>query len=376
MNFNQWPKLGCVFLISFLLVSCEKEVVLHDIDAEIQQLMQEHELPSLSACIIKDETIVWSRYYGHSDLGNGVQASEQTIYHIASISKLFIVTAIMQLEEQGRINIDADINTYLPISLRHPSFPDVPITTRFLLTHTSGLAWPQSYNGNLGLWVSFEQDQAPPPSEWVPQFLLPDGEHYDPDLWKSYPPGVYEMYSNIGSCVVAYLVEQISGQDFRDYCRKNIFDPLEMYSTSYYYSDLPLEDIALMYENPSKFHRQLNDRVYPSGGVKCTVGDLGRFAMAYMNKGILDGNRILKEETVEKIWEVQNEVSGRCLHWEKAIGGWYGHTGGLEVGASTTLDIHPQSKRAIILFTNVHKNLVTPGFEIYGLVRQKANEYE
>ena len=140
MNFKKtFSRLLFLSLITVLLSSCEKDVPKHDIDVEIQKVMAENDLPSVSACVIKDNTITWKQSYGYCDKENQVEATDETIYHVASISKLAIATAIMQLEEQGLINIDNDINNYIPVSIRNPRFPDTPITIRMLLTHTSGI---------------------------------------------------------------------------------------------------------------------------------------------------------------------------------------------------------------------------------------------
>ncbi len=375
MNFR--TILGWAFLtlgIHFFS-GCEKEAVQHDIEEEIQQLLTKYDLPSLSACIIKNNDIVWSKNYGYSNLGDGIETDDETIYHIASISKLFIVTAIMQLEEQGKIDLDDDISNYLPITLRHPSFSNTPITCRMLLTHTAGLSSPQGYDGENGMWNQFEPDQGPPPSEWVPQFLIPSGIYYDHNLWNSVEPGTYEFYSNIGFCVAAYIVEQISGENFRDYCKEHIFVPLNMNNTSYNYKDLDWNKIAIMYNNQHVESHYFDNRVYASGGAKSTIRDLSRFATCYMNKGILDGHRILKENTVNKVLEIQNQESGRCLSWEAYLGDWFGHTGGLIRGASTTLLINPNNRTGILIFTNSHSGLVTPGGDIYWLIKQKANDF-
>ncbi len=234
MSFK-WPTYIPIFvsLVLVTLTSCQKEIPSHDIDAEIQKVMKEKDIPSVVACVIKDNSIVWQQSYGYANREQQLKATHETIYHIASISKLFIATAIMQLEEQEKLNMDDDINNYLPVSIRNPNFPEAPITTRMLLTHTSGIAWPQFYYEALGLWEHFNPDQAPPPSEWVPQFLIPSGQSYNPSIWKNTKPGTFELYSNTGSNVLAYIVEQISGQNFREYCMEHIFIPLNMLNTSY-----------------------------------------------------------------------------------------------------------------------------------------------
>jgi len=374
MNFK---KINCQTLIitiaAVFLFACEKDVPKDDIDVEIQKVMVEKDLPSISACVIKDNTIVWKKSYGYSDKENQIEATDETIYHVASISKLFIATAVMQLEEQGEINIDEDINNFIPISIRNPNFPDEPITARMLLTHTSGIAWPQYYYEALGLWEHFDPDQAPAPSEWVPQFLVPSGEYYNPNIWKKTKPGEFQLYSNIGSNVLAYIVEQISGQNFREYCMDHIFIPLSMHNTSYNYADLDLSKIAVLYHDNNSIQPPFDDRIYASGGLKTTIQDLSRFMIAYLNGGVLDGQRILKEITVDKMLEIQNEISGVCLIWQLSLGGWVGHIGGMD-GAASTSEIHPKSKTGLIIFCNKHSNAVYQGHEIYWIIKQKVYE--
>ncbi len=374
MNFSQTINRALLFAVTVLLLGCEKEVQVHDIDFEIQKVMAEYDLPSVSACVIKCNTIIWEKSYGYSDRENQIKATDETIYHVASISKLFIVTAIMQLEEQGKINIENDINDYLPVSIRNPYFPEIPITVKMLLTHTSGIAWPQTYEEALGLWEHFDADQAPPPSEWVPQFLIPSGAYYNPKIWKSTSPGTFELYSNIGSNVLAYIVEQVSSQNFRDYCMDHIFVPLKMQNTSYNYADLDLDKIAILYDNDNTVLQPFDDRICASGGLKTTIWDLSRFIIACINKGELDGEHILLEKTVDKMLEIQNETSGICLIWHASVGNWVGHTGGM-AGAATITEMHTGSKTGLIIFCNKHSNAVYPGHDIYGLVKQKANEF-
>ena len=358
-----------------MLCSCDVQVTKHNTEAEIERLMREHDLPSISTCVIKDDSIVWQGIYGYRDREGQIKATHETIYHIGSISKLFIVTAFMQLEEQGLVDIDHDINEYLPISIRNPNFPNIPITTKMLLTHTASLASTKIDADAPGIWHEFQEDQAPSLSEWIPHFLLPSGEYFSPQIWEPDKPGHFELYSNVGSCVLAYIVEHLTGQDFREYCKDHIFDPLAMYNTSYYYRDLDQNKIAVLYQYNNTVHPGFDVRLYASGSAKTTLNDLARFLMAYMNGGEIDGIKILEESTVEKILTIQNSTSGRCLIWGASLGGWFGHSGALGAGATAMAEIHPRSKTAFIIFCNKFPSKLEQGDEIYGLVRQKANEY-
>lgn len=360
-------------VVALMFLSCEKDVIKRNVDTEFEDLMAFYKLPSLSAGIFTDNGMAWSKYSGYANVENKVAPNEETKYHIGSISKLFVATAVMQLQEQGQLDLDEDINTYLPIKFRHPDFPAQPITMRTLLAHRSGLAWPGSYNSLQGMWNDFPPDQGPPPSEWVPEYLIPSGEKYDPNLWKPFKPGGHELYSNIGICVAAYVVEQVSGEDFRDYCQQYIFQPLEMFNSSYDYADLNIDEIALMYNDRGHGTTHFDNRIYPAGGVKSTIQDLSHFAICYLNKGMFRGKRILNEDSIDLIFEIQNPLSGQCLVWNIYSGNWYGHGGGLDMGTSTMLSIHPESKTGFIIFTNTSNVTVHHGGEIYMLIRQHAN---
>lgn len=361
-----------IILLSFF--ACEKEVEIHNIDSEIMELMILHDLPSISACAIKNDAIVWEKSYGYSNAEEQIPATSETIYHVASVSKLIVATAFMQLVEQGLINIDADINNYIPISLRNPKFPDIPITSRMLLTHSSSVTWPQTYQEAKGLWDRFEHGNAPSLSEWIPQFLVPGGEYYNSAVWKDTKPGEFELYSNIGTNILAYIVEQLTGEDFRNYCTSNIFIPLNMINTSYNYPDLDEEKVAILYSHNNSVIESFDERIYASGLLKTSVEDLSHFIISYINGGIYKGNRILEESTVNQMLEIQSETSGVCLLWRASLGNWFGHTGCAD-GAGTIAEFQRDDNVGLIIFCNKHTNLVYQGHEIYGLVRQKANEY-
>lgn len=364
-----------LFSMLFLLCHCDDQVTTFSTATEIERVMREESLPSVAACVIKNDSIVWYGVYGNADRDGAVAATSETIYHIGSISKLFIVTAVMQLEEQGMIDISRDINAYLPIPIRNPNYPDTPITAEMLLTHTSSLSATRTDADAPGIWAMFPEDQAPPLSEWIPQFLLPSGLYHSPRIWQTDKPGQFELYSNVGSCVLAYMVEYLSGQDFREYCQDHIFDPLGMQSTSYYFRDLNQNNIAVLYQHNNSAHPAFDIRLHASGTAKSTLNDLARFLMAYMNGGKLDGTRILAEPTVDEILTVHSRISGRCLIWDASLGDWFVHFGGLSAGATAMAEIHPKSKTAVIIFCNKFPSKLEYGEEIHSLVRQKANEY-
>lgn len=342
--------------------------------AEIQKIVSETYIPSVSACIVRGDQVVWSGSFGFADQSKQVEAAPETIYGVASVSKLIVVTAVMQQVQQGLLDLDSDINTYLPFALRNPRYPEDAITIRDLLTHRSGLSWPIDALEIPYFYHYHADDTAPPLAEWIPQYLLPEGEKYLPQIWNNSRPGEREHYSNIGVSVLAFVVAEVTGKNFREYCRQHIFLPLGMLASSYSYADLELANVAVPYgysRAPLPFYSEIS---YPGGNLKTSALDFARFLSAYINGGIFNGTRILEDATVNQILEVRNPASGLCLIWNKTVGGWYGHAGGQE-GVSSYAEIHPEYQVGIFIVSNARNGYVYPGDRIHALVREIAREF-
>ena len=286
-----------VLLLGFIIAPSiiATDPINDDFDEEIEKLMEDACFPSLSACIIKNNSVVWSKGYGLCDIRNNKEATNDTIYLTGSISKTITATAIMQLWEQGLFNLDDDVNEYLPYKLRNPKYPDVPITFRMLLAHQSSLS-----KVTIGLFLFFSILRFP--VEKLPEYILPDGRIYNPLSWVNSPPGEKHTYSSIGYEILGYLVEHFSNQSFTDYCQEHIFQPLKMFDTSFLPEDLDEERFAIPYVHfLTKYLRlpHYTNYNFAAGGVRTTILDLARYLLAYMNWGEYDGARILEEETVD-----------------------------------------------------------------------------
>jgi CubicO group peptidase (beta-lactamase class C family) len=369
---------GIISLLLLLSHSCtflspEAETI-PDLDAEINRIMAENQIPSIAACIVKDDTIVWQRNYGYADYENRTVTQSETIFELASVSKLAVVTAVMQLSERGLIDLSSDVGSYLPFRVRNPQYPEYKITPLHLLTHTSGLAWPTDEDRIPGFYDNYSLDSAPPMDKWLPQYILTSGAWYRPAVWKNTIPGKRELYSNIGIALLAHIVERVSGSDFNSYCRINIFEPLQMTNTSYDFSDLVLKKVARIYTDNYTaigYDRQL---AFPTADLKSTVEDFSHLVIAYMNGGRYRTTRILSEKSIDEMLTMQNPASGRCLIWDCDLGNWYGHSGGMP-GVSTHVEFQRDAKLGVLIFSNKRNKLVYPGTRIHGLIRREANRY-
>ena len=342
-------------------------------DMKMSYLMKFATFPSLSACIINSDQVIWSKGYGYYDLKNQKESTPDTIYLIASITKTIVGTALMQLYEQGYFSLDEDVNTYLPFQLRNPHFPDEPITFRMLLSHSSSL---NTNTRNEYYWMNFSGD--PPfsffPEPFLEEFLIPEGKYYHEDVWSdTYKPGQHAMYANIGFDLISYLVEILSGESFLSYCQHHIFDPLNMYSTSFNLSTLNIDNVAIPYQYHLGKYYQINElsfmygdftppepywrlRCYPAGGLYTTINDLSHFLIAHMNEGIYQNTSILEKETVDLMHTIQpdNALQYGLAWMDYPISLKYsamGHGGDI-MGVDTWMLYIPSEDIGIIYFAN------------------------
>jgi len=325
-------------------------------DAMIGAVMKLGHMPSVSAAIIRNDSVVWKKGYGLSSIERNISAGSDVIYLVASISKTFTATAIMQLQERGLLNIDDDASKYLPFTLRNPNYSDKPITIRMLLSHTSSLNEdPITFYA----YVPGDPEIEGYPLPWLEEYLLPNGSIYIPEIWADYAPGEEMRYANVGYGILGCIVERVSGMSFEDYCRKNIFLPLKMYNTSFRLSNLDIDRVAtpyMIYRGNYYPYVQYGIMVYPAGGLRTTVDDLSHFLIAHMNGGVWNGIRILSEESVEEMHTIQahsyyNFDYGLGFQiWHRKDGIQIGHTGGL-YGVATMMAFR-EDGNAIIFFIN------------------------
>ncbi len=338
-------------------------------DSYIRLIMRFCYLPSLSACVIRDDEVIWAKGYGYSDPDIKKESTGDTIYLVMSISKPVAATALMQLIENESYNVDLDddVNDYLPFNLRNPNYPDEPITIRMLLAHQSSLA-PDERDPMLEYLMKTvclgDPDISSYPHPWLENYLVPGGDMYTPYVWLNESPGTNYHYANIGYGLIEYLIELISGQDFNDYCKENIFIPLNMMNTSFLYADLNISDIAVPYTAKQKriipvLKRQpLYSFLWAAcANLKTTVMDLSHFVIAHKNGGVWNGVRILNESTVDLMHSVQYQNNDGQLYGlgfmidEKAFGKkTYGHDGG-GPGVHTRMWISPSDNTSFIYFT-------------------------
>jgi CubicO group peptidase (beta-lactamase class C family) len=305
--------------------------------------LERSDVAGASVLVMKDGNILLQKGYGYADLKSKKRIDPSTtIFRLASISKLFTWVSVMQFVEQGRLDLDADVNRYLDFQIR-PAF-NKPITLRNLMTHTGGF---EETSDDIIL-------TDPKKAVSLRDYLINN------QPMRIFPPGEIPAYSNYGVGLASYIVQRASGEPFEQYVQEHIFAPLGMTHSSFYQPvQKPLTDLPSQGYRESTLKPPVGFEIFNpvgAGGVSSSAADMGRFGQALLNGGELDGARILKPESLAQMWIPQLHASDKlppiCMGfyqtWRNSLR-WIGHSGDL-IAFHSLFFVEPQQK--ILLFVS------------------------
>lgn len=277
----------------------------------LTQLESKH-IAGATIAVVADGEIVFAKGYGFADYENRKPVNpETTMFRIGSVTKLLTWTAVMQLVEEGKLDLDTDINTYLEGSgVKIPETFSEPITLKHLLTHTPGFE-----DSVIGLFGRKASDVGP--LEEILQKQLPR---------RVRKPGELASYSNHGTALAGLIVSQVSGLKWEDYIEQKIFKPLGMSHSTVLQlpaADLP-EDLSLGYKYTSgRFEEEAFEYVppAPAGSASSSAADMARFILAHLQDGECKLQRILKPDTArqmrERLFDHDPRLDAMCYgFWE------------------------------------------------------------
>lgn len=326
------------------------------LDNTIRREMHRAHVPGLAAGIVKDGELVWAKGYGHANLAREIPVTLDTLFNLASVSKTITATAAMQLAEKGILDLDADVNAYLPFTVRHPRFRNRPITTRQLLTHTAGIQddWDILEAGYVR-----GGDSPVALGDFLEDYLDPAGRDYKRSNFTNHAPGTRHEYSNVGYALLGYVVEAASGQPFDSWCNERIFAPLGMDETSWRLEGMRRARVAVPYGFRGGRYRPYGHYGYPdypNGLLRSSVRELSRFVAAHLNAGSLDGERILLPRSARAMRTIQNPSIANDMglgFFADTMGGllMVGHDGG-DDGVSTQMWFSRGAGIGVIVLTN------------------------
>lgn len=342
------------------LVGCSTWKHYGAINDKIDTIRKKYDNIGLSVVVVKDNRIVYSKNFGYNpdvtDPTRGVPFRKNDLFYIASISKTFVGSAIMQLVEKGRLSMDDDVNQYLAFSLRNPNYPEIPITIRMLLSHRSSLKKGAKYG---------DFDKINP--EKVKDLHV---------FFNDYPPGKKADYSNLGFVILGAVIERVSGMRFDDYVQKHVLKPIGLrggydvtilnaaklvHSCRY---DKKTDSFIVQKKAYASKEKMLSQYILgystpilrPASGLLISSKDLAKYMMMHMNKGkYRQRTRLLAEESEEQMWKGQEKtVYGLSfVHFLKVIPGedLIGMNGA-GYGNHTSMYFHPEKKYGFVVFCN------------------------
>ena len=288
---------GILILITMVFVMRVHAQDFQKADDSLLKIMKQTEAVGLAVAVVYDGKIIYERSFGYKELNPNVKLEGNELFRIASISKSFTATAIMQLVAKGKLDLDADVSKYVGFLVRNPRYPNKIITLKKLLSHTSSLNDSQGY---------FELDVINP--------------NKSTDFFKcynDYAPGEKYEYCNLGFNMLGTIVEKISNERFDNYIKKHILDVLGL-NAGFNPDSLDRSNFASIYEyNDEKGEFSLQPAAYrsrgeeikssyklgystpifsPTGGMKISASDLARYMIMHMNYGKANGQRVIPEK--------------------------------------------------------------------------------
>ena len=315
------------------------------LDADLRAVVTDKNYPltSLATLVIRDRRVAYTGAFGSAFIDaeapeKSVSVKPDTMYRIASISKLITTLGVMRLVEEGKLALDVDVSTYLGWSLRNPHFPAAPITMRMLLTHQASITDDAGYYWEDKLSVNLKD------------VFTPGGSRYGKgDMWaKNAKPGDYFSYGNLNWGVIGTVMERVSGERFDRLMRRVLFDPLGIRGgfNPAEMSAAEVAKIATLYRKRTEVNgkeiwnpngpwiAQVDDyskaapvpRAGPSyvigsngtlfgpqGACRLSADDLGRVMLLLMNEGLHDGKRVLSAASVREMLREQWRAEGNGL---------------------------------------------------------------
>jgi CubicO group peptidase (beta-lactamase class C family) len=346
-------------------------------EAGIQEIIKQYPVVGVSVAVVKKDKIVYAQSFGQKDIALNTPLTNDCLFRIASISKSFSATSIMQLVEAKKLSLDDDVSTHLGFTVRNPKYPETVITLRNVMSHRSSLNDSQGY---------FSLDVINPAKNpnWA-------------NCYSDYGPDKDFKYCNLNYNIIGTIVEKVSGERFDQYVKHHILDPLGLYG-GYCVDSLDRSRFATIYEyrvDSAKFvasagayaprSEEIANYVMgysapifsPTGGMKISAPDLAKYMVMHMQLGKSNGKKIMSKKSAREMQTMltanEKENYGLAIDkTDKLIPGktMTGHTGSA-YGLNSAMYFNRKEKFGIVIITNGSYSGYTDGF--INLIKQTAN---
>lgn len=325
-------------------------------ETEIAAIMKEMKAVGISVAVVKGNDIIYTHSFGLKNIENNTPLSDHDLFRIASISKSFSATSVMQLRDAGKLSLDDDFSKLVGFQVRNPKFPETVITLKMVLSHRSGINDSQGYSSLDLINPAKNPDYA--------------------KCYSDYEPGTAWKYCNLNYNMVGAVIERISGERFDLYVKHHILDPLGLYG-GYNVDSLDAKRFVTLYEYDSVSTRfsaataayaprteEIKNYVMgystpvfsPTGGMKITATDLAKYMTMHMDQGTYKGVKIISKKSAKLMQTKISEEEGYAMaimNFKDLIPGkvMVGHNGSA-YGLYSAMFFEPKEKFGIVVITN------------------------
>jgi CubicO group peptidase (beta-lactamase class C family) len=337
------------FAIAFPAYSADFTPVLQHVEDLVKSELEQGILTGVSVALVDDQTTVLAYGFGLADEAEQRPATSRSVYRAGSISKLFTAISAMQLVEQGKLDLDKPVTDYLPDFRMVERFDDAePVTLRQLMCHRSGLVRESPIGGYL-------DPNEPSIDESVASLA---------DCVRVHPPAKVTKYSNIGVTIVGQAVAKVSGMPFAEYQRKHVLNPLGMTHSSFLRDEHVRDQLSNSYMLVADGHGGFDHvesplfdlGTLPAGNLFTSVEDLARFLSCLFADGKVNGEQILKPETLIEMWTPQLTESDSGFGLGFSVGEFRDHKrishSGAVYGFSSSCIGLPELKVGVVVLAN------------------------
>ncbi|WP_299439222.1 serine hydrolase domain-containing protein [uncultured Aquimarina sp.] len=392
-------------LIFFVGYSVISQTNIQKLEHKLDSIYKNSSISGFGVSVITPDEILFEKGFGYADKAVEKGYTVNTIQNIGSVSKTFIGIALMKAIEQGKLSEDTPINDILPFKVEHPKFPETPILVKHLATHTSSIldteAYEKSYvlepDSTLDLesYTKEEQKEYKAMSankkyslkDFLYNHLNPEGLWYSKKNYKKQKPGERYEYSNVGSALLAFVIELATETPFEEYTKKFIFDKLNMNNTGWSYASIDASKHSKTYTETGNEIPKYSLITYPDGGIRSSVKDLTLYLQELM-KGHYGSGKILEKESFTEMmspkiskaqFNTKKEIKDNYgFFWEVSPKGKMGHNGS-DPGILTLMYFNKNEKVGAIFFMNTSvegdKELIKSVQNIWRSIKKYKKDY-
>ena len=377
-------KITIIAAILLIALNCFSQNYKDSIHLKLNEFYSQKNLPGFAVAIVNMDGVLYEDAFGYANIETKKPYTTETVQSIASVTKTTIAFSIMKLIEEGKLDLEAAINDYLPYDISNPHFKNAIIKIKHLVNHTSGIVDTENNYDLRGKYFIkqtnitgskldaedlayielYKQNKKLSLKKYCKHVFSKKGKWYDKDTFLENKPGTFYQYSNLGAVLMAHIVERVSGKCFNKYVEENLFKELNMQRSTFELNKSVTNLLASSYVTENFISTPIfGGNTYPDGGLMTNCKELSIYFIE-MIKGYNNKSNLLNGDSYKLMMSpmlsddvVLSEDAGRNfknigVFWQLTQDGGIMHNGGNPFGGAVYMSFNPETNIGRILMTN------------------------